>query len=39
MNTKVPNPPAPSGEVHAVGATYALAPRSLALFRRVESPT
>jgi glycogen operon protein len=39
MNTTQASPPTPSGEVHAVGATYTLSPRSLALFRRVESPT
>ncbi|MBV9582091.1 MAG: glycogen debranching enzyme GlgX, partial [Chloroflexi bacterium] len=38
MNTEQPGPPAPSADFHAVGAAYALAPRSLALFRRVESP-
>ena len=36
MDTESPAPPAPSGEVHAVGSTYALAPRALALFRRTE---
>ncbi|MBV9603087.1 MAG: glycogen debranching protein GlgX [Chloroflexi bacterium] len=38
MNTRQPGPPAPSAEFHGVGATYALSPRALALFRRVESP-
>jgi isoamylase len=34
MNTEQAAPPAPSGHLHPVGATYALAPRALALFRR-----
>jgi glycogen operon protein len=37
MDTEQAGPPAPSGETHAVGASYDLAPRALALFRRVES--
>jgi glycogen operon protein len=36
MDTADAAPPAPSGEKHPVGGTYALAPRALALFRRVE---
>jgi glycogen operon protein len=35
LDTVHPAPPAASGEKHAVGATYALAPRALALFGRV----
>ncbi len=38
MNTDRAGSPAPSGDVHAVGTGYALAPRALALFRRIEPP-
>jgi glycogen operon protein len=38
LNTERAAPPAPSGDTHAVGTAYALAPRALALFRRVEPP-
>jgi glycogen operon protein len=38
LNTEQATPPAPSAEFHPVGGNYALAPRALALFRRVESP-
>ena len=37
MDTEQPTPPTPTGGLHDVGGTYALAPRALALFRRVES--
>jgi len=37
MNTEQPTPPAPSGSFHAVGSAYPLAPRALALFRRVDA--
>ena len=36
MDTVSATPPTPSGERRAVGQTYALAPRALALFRRIE---
>ena len=36
MDTKTGSAPAPSGEKYAVDASYVLAPRALALFRRVE---
>jgi isoamylase len=36
MNTEHSAPPMPSGSFHTVGSTYALLPRALALFRRVE---
>jgi isoamylase len=36
MDTATALAPTPSGSSHAVGATYALAPRALALFRRAE---
>jgi glycogen operon protein len=36
MDTVHAAPPTPSGDKHAVGASYTLAPRALALFRRVE---
>jgi glycogen operon protein len=36
MNTEHAAPPLPSGSFHTVGSTYALLPRALALFRRVE---
>jgi glycogen operon protein len=36
MDTVQPGPPAPSGDKHVVGGTYSLAPRALALFRRVD---
>jgi isoamylase len=36
MNTEHASPPAPSGRFHVVGSTFQLAPRALALFRRVE---
>ncbi len=36
MNTVDPAPPSPSGNKYAVEREYALAPRALALFRRVE---
>ncbi|HEY2594452.1 MAG TPA: hypothetical protein VGK33_11175, partial [Chloroflexota bacterium] len=41
MNTERAGPPGPStepGGFHAVGAAYLVAPRALALFRRVEPP-
>jgi glycogen operon protein len=38
MHTERPDPPGPSAEFHAVGAAYLVAPRALALFRRVEPP-
>jgi isoamylase len=37
MDTRAPTPPAPSGDLHAVGAGYAVAPRGLALFRRAQA--
>ncbi|MDQ6669618.1 MAG: glycogen debranching protein GlgX [Chloroflexota bacterium] len=36
MDTVKPAPPGPSGKKYAVDRAYALAPRSLALFRRVD---
>jgi isoamylase len=36
MDTKEAAPPGPSGKQYAVESTYALGPRSLALFRRTE---
>jgi isoamylase len=36
MDTKEAAPPGPSGKKYAVDRTYVLAPRALALFRRVE---
>jgi glycogen operon protein len=36
MNTEDAQPPVPSGQKHAVGATFTLEGRALALFRRVE---
>jgi isoamylase len=36
MNTELAAPPTPSGSFHTVGARYPLAPRALALFRRVD---
>jgi glycogen operon protein len=36
MDTEQPHPPAASGHKHAVGSTYAVAPRGLALFRRAD---
>ena len=38
MNTAQPTPPVPTGDLRDVGATYQLAARALALFRRVERP-
>jgi hypothetical protein len=35
MDTEQPTPPMPSGQTFATGSTYDLAPRALALFRRV----
>ena len=37
MDTEQAGAPAPSGEFHAVGGTYTLVARALALFRRVEA--
>jgi glycogen operon protein len=39
MDTTHAAPPAPTGDKRGVGATYQLAPRALALFRRVEPST
>jgi glycogen operon protein len=36
MDAERPHPPSPSGPKHAVGSEYAVAPRGLTLFRRVE---
>jgi isoamylase len=36
LNTEHATPPGPSGQTHPVSATYALAPRALAVFRRVD---
>jgi glycogen operon protein len=36
MDTETASPPSPSGQFHAVGSTYSLGPRALALFRRAE---
>jgi isoamylase len=38
MDTESDSPPAPSGVLCAVGTTYTVAGRALALFRRVDSP-
>jgi glycogen operon protein len=38
LNTETAAPPAPSGSFHRVGARFALAGRSLALFRRTDPP-
>jgi isoamylase len=35
MDTEQPTPPMPSGQTFAIGSTYDLAPRALALFRRI----
>ena len=37
MNTEHASAPTPSGRFHTVGSTFPLAPRALALFRRVET--
>jgi isoamylase len=37
MDTRLPAPPSETGEKHAVGGSYAVVSRALALFRRVES--
>jgi glycogen operon protein len=39
MNTQERAAPLASGEIHAIGSTYQLAPRAVALFRRVDAPT
>jgi hypothetical protein len=36
MNTEQSTPPGPSSQKHAVGSSYPLAGRALALFRRVD---
>jgi isoamylase len=36
MDTESAAPPTPSADFHGIGSTYKLAPRALALFRRVE---
>ena len=38
MNTEQPAAPTPSGSFHPVGASYSVASRALALFRRTEPP-
>jgi glycogen operon protein len=38
MDTEHAAPPSPSGSLHCVGSSYPLAPRALALFRRVAPP-
>jgi glycogen operon protein len=38
MDTTAAAPPTPSGDTRSVGATYQVAPRALALFRRVDRP-
>jgi len=36
LDTRLPTPPGPTGDKHPVGASYAVAPRGMAVFRRVE---
>jgi glycogen operon protein len=39
MDTEGAEPPRPSGNFQDVGSSYSLAPRALALFRRIERPS